>query len=506
MSAPHDPTPSDAMNPATNAERADEAQRQHERLCAYVFGELSGEERASFESELAASPRLQEERERLEATISLVREAIPAEEALSPAARAELSDAASAGSAVPQPAVIHPWPVRVARSPWSVAAASLFLLGGASILALLSEPRPEAVHLGDSVARVERREARVQDAPVAAGVPLTEEEEAEELPPPALATPEAGKGEKEDERRADFAKPAGAYDQRDEQARQAGGRELKATDALGVDPPAESALRGVVGSVDPDDATAGEATGEAVPAIDELLVLEDSAKAQAGFGIEQEEAPGDPGVDDRLIAELQKLGYTGPSDGGGVDSSAKLEAGEVVGSKLAAVSPQDGADGFWLGQGQEQRPQEPQVLRVEVGSPDLALVDPATVEQLRQQGVALKDGSGGLTGGSGGGGSANHLAARKRGKAAPGARAPPGPPGRAPPAPWRRAPRRLRPPGAVEPHRRLPRPPRSPSPRLTSATWPVPRQPRRRRACGATTRAWASCCSRPPRRGAKTGA
>jgi Ca-activated chloride channel family protein len=52
-------------------------QEQHESLCAYVFGELQGDARTAFEAELAASPELRAEQARLEATIGLVKQAIP---------------------------------------------------------------------------------------------------------------------------------------------------------------------------------------------------------------------------------------------------------------------------------------------------------------------------------------------------------------------------------------------------------------------------------------------
>ena len=52
---------------------------QHEKLCAYVFGELQGPERAAFEAELERSLPLRAERARIEATIGLVKRAIPDE-------------------------------------------------------------------------------------------------------------------------------------------------------------------------------------------------------------------------------------------------------------------------------------------------------------------------------------------------------------------------------------------------------------------------------------------
>ena len=72
-------------------------QEQHERLCAYLFDELQGAERATFEAELAADPALQAERAKLEASLSLVREFAPAPAELSSANRAVLTAAAVAG-------------------------------------------------------------------------------------------------------------------------------------------------------------------------------------------------------------------------------------------------------------------------------------------------------------------------------------------------------------------------------------------------------------------------
>jgi Ca-activated chloride channel family protein len=107
-------------------------QLSHERLCAYLFGELEGAERARFEAELAASPELCAERERLEATIDLVRAALPAEEALSPSARAALAEASVRPG---EPAHVRPFPLRLLRSPVTAAAAGLAVLAGIALLA-----------------------------------------------------------------------------------------------------------------------------------------------------------------------------------------------------------------------------------------------------------------------------------------------------------------------------------------------------------------------------------
>ena len=75
---------------------------QHERLCAFLFGELEGADRAAFAQELAASPELQAEQSRIEASMELVREFAPvAPVALSPGARAGLVAAAERTGGMP---------------------------------------------------------------------------------------------------------------------------------------------------------------------------------------------------------------------------------------------------------------------------------------------------------------------------------------------------------------------------------------------------------------------
>lgn len=87
----------------------------YERLCAYVFGELQGAERAAFEAELAASPALMAEKEQLEASAALVREFAPAAPVeLSAAARGALSSAAQSGGGAPSTLQAVPG----GKSPW----------------------------------------------------------------------------------------------------------------------------------------------------------------------------------------------------------------------------------------------------------------------------------------------------------------------------------------------------------------------------------------------------
>jgi len=82
-----------------------EDDRRRAELTAHVLGELEGEAKRRLDDELARSSELREERARLERTLTLVGEAMPADE-LSPEVRATLRAAAEreAGGARPIPA------------------------------------------------------------------------------------------------------------------------------------------------------------------------------------------------------------------------------------------------------------------------------------------------------------------------------------------------------------------------------------------------------------------
>ncbi len=123
------------------------AQELHERLCAYVFGELQGAERAEFERELMQSPALQAERLRLEATIGLVKRAIP-DEGLSLAARRDV--VASARRAR--------FRFLSGRRLLSLAAACAFVLGGVLAVRLVAGRSAERVTPEVRVARQDRLE------------------------------------------------------------------------------------------------------------------------------------------------------------------------------------------------------------------------------------------------------------------------------------------------------------------------------------------------------------
>ena len=101
----------------------EEAQRERALLCAYVLGELEAGERVEVEARLAASAELRAEKERLEATLGLVTEALAAgaNEELPPSASATIQ-----GSAIARRASR-----RWYASSWvRVAAAAVLLVGG----------------------------------------------------------------------------------------------------------------------------------------------------------------------------------------------------------------------------------------------------------------------------------------------------------------------------------------------------------------------------------------
>jgi hypothetical protein len=163
-----------------SANHHSEEQLRHERLCAYLFDELDVRERAAVEAELARDADYRAERERLAATIALVRDAVPAGDTLSDATRGALSAAAAQRQAGATLATIHPWPVRLARSPLTAAAAVVLVLGGIAGLAL--HPAAPAVRTNTRAASDALASADRDDAARA-------KEAARSLPPPSRAIP-----------------------------------------------------------------------------------------------------------------------------------------------------------------------------------------------------------------------------------------------------------------------------------------------------------------------------
>lgn len=148
-----------------------EKQRVHELLCAYVFGELEGAERTEIETELAKSPELRAEREKLEATIGLVQNAMGEEpEGLSTSAMGSVL-AAAGRSATPSASKGRPWYSTTAFR----LAASLAVVGSVGFVLVRSyapeEQAPFTYHVfGDgrpSKNRVARREEGDQQAQAA---------------------------------------------------------------------------------------------------------------------------------------------------------------------------------------------------------------------------------------------------------------------------------------------------------------------------------------------------
>ncbi len=127
--------------------RADEQRDpRHERLCAYVLGELPADERDALEAELARDPALRAERERLERTIGLVQGALgddaAAGERLPPAATDDLLRRAA------RPAPVLRFPRRLAGL-----AAAAAVVAMAFVAWRAAEPGPGAIGLDGDVAR-----------------------------------------------------------------------------------------------------------------------------------------------------------------------------------------------------------------------------------------------------------------------------------------------------------------------------------------------------------------
>ena len=102
--------------------------RRHELLCAYLFGELEGEERREIEQALTESEELAAERDRLAATIGVVQSAFPAD-ALSSDVLSDLMRRAS--TTAPAARLPRGWTfLRGGRGWVRVAAAALILVGG----------------------------------------------------------------------------------------------------------------------------------------------------------------------------------------------------------------------------------------------------------------------------------------------------------------------------------------------------------------------------------------
>lgn len=112
----------DAMN--QNNENDLKHDERHERLCAYLFGELEGAERSAFEAELNDDPSLKSELDKLEATVGMVTTHGGGALALSEGAAAQLAEKVQA--AKPAPVIQMAW----YQKPWLKVAAALVAMGG----------------------------------------------------------------------------------------------------------------------------------------------------------------------------------------------------------------------------------------------------------------------------------------------------------------------------------------------------------------------------------------
>lgn len=154
---------------------------RHERLCAYAFGELEGEERSAFEAELSGDPQLKAELERLQATIGLVSSHGGGALALSEGAAAQLAEKVQASK--PAPVIQLAWYQR----PWLKVAAALVVIGGVGYTldagGAFGEPglvqrKAFSFKVGDlgHTADAPAESAAAVRAPEPSGMPLSEDE------------------------------------------------------------------------------------------------------------------------------------------------------------------------------------------------------------------------------------------------------------------------------------------------------------------------------------------
>ncbi|MSR63145.1 MAG: VWA domain-containing protein, partial [Planctomycetes bacterium] len=139
----------------------------HERLCAYVFGELQGSERAAFEAELLRSPALQRERERLTATIGLVKSAVP-DVGLSTSVRRDIVASAKRSR----------FRFLSGRSIARLAAAVVLLGGGLLAVRFFANgdgPYTYGILDGDKTARLESLEKKERRVDLPASVPVRDD-------------------------------------------------------------------------------------------------------------------------------------------------------------------------------------------------------------------------------------------------------------------------------------------------------------------------------------------
>ncbi len=130
------------------------AEDLHRDLCAWLLGELEGDEARAVEEALAASPALRAERERLESTMELVRGAYSEEPALSERALGELL-ARAEGGGNRRPA---PW---WSRPMLRAAAAVLVTVGG--VAGILAVERAQRRNADTTVARAPAMEKLVTE-------------------------------------------------------------------------------------------------------------------------------------------------------------------------------------------------------------------------------------------------------------------------------------------------------------------------------------------------------
>ncbi|QDU69929.1 YfbK domain-containing protein [Engelhardtia mirabilis] len=174
-----------------------EHDEQHERLCALLLGELEGADKAALERELEGDEALRAERDRLAATLGLLREHLPlggasatgaatrtAAEVAATAVAAASAEPGAASGGLESGATVHSLDAArgggsnrgsgggsspgsgsfVARQPWLSAAAALLFLGGATWVGFAT--RPMIANLSDRLASADMAPASTARPPV----------------------------------------------------------------------------------------------------------------------------------------------------------------------------------------------------------------------------------------------------------------------------------------------------------------------------------------------------
>lgn len=268
---------------------------QHEKLCAWILGEADPETAREIEEALERDPQLRAERARLEATISLVRDAVPTPGGLTDEAMERLGDVAREGQ---QPAPV----LRPSFGAVRAAAAAVILLGGGLLtLRALSGGGEEWVADGQPAAVANDLGLQVGLDGQASGTEVSS----------AMTEPREGALEEVSEKRASGGSPEGS-------------------------------IAPVVGSVGPEGGRYGGRTGSRESA-DAKVTEQLKALGYLGEGIEPPVAGGEPSREQRLGA-VSTQATTDLAGASGAPLQSGQEAPQSIGLSQAEARRSRRAD------------------------------------------------------------------------------------------------------------------------------------------------------------------